>query len=132
MYTEKQQIQQNLKNHEMNAAADRTHDNPVDPTYRPYDEEEYGGGEYGVAGGAGSHEQMPLNSPEVQDMHQQTPYYDHSPPPRPHTQSPEYQGYDSPMPMPMPTPSPAFGHSTEYQAPQVYDPAPGTDGYYRQ
>lgn len=125
MYTEKHQIQQNLKNHEMNAAADRTHDIPADPSYQPYEEEEYG------AAAAGSYEQMPLNSPGGHEMHQQAPYYDQNPPPRPHTHSPEYQGYDSPMPMPQPVTSPAFGHSTEYSAPQAYDPAPGPDGYYR-
>ncbi|KAG2182253.1 hypothetical protein INT43_007180 [Umbelopsis isabellina] len=130
MYTEKQQIQQNLKTHEMNAAADRHGEPPMDPSYRPYDEEEFDGG----VGGAGSYEQMPLNSP-APEMHQQAPYYDHSPPARPQSHSPDYHGYDSPtpmsIPMPQPTPGPVYGEPTTYQPPQTYDNG-AHNGYYRQ
>jgi hypothetical protein len=128
MYSEKQQIQQNLKNHEMDAAADR-HDDPVDPSYRTYDEEaDYNNMQMGNA------ESMPLNSPDMQDMNQvhQPPYYEQSPPPRQQTYSPEYQGYSSPspMPMPQPTPTPVYGQPA-HSVPNTYDTNPHQPPYYQ-
>ncbi|KAI9282066.1 hypothetical protein BC943DRAFT_329105 [Umbelopsis sp. AD052] len=123
MYSEKQQIQQNLKNHEMDAAADR-HDDPVDPSYRTYDEE----ADYQPTH-LGNTESMPLNSPP--DMHQQQHYYDHSPPPRQQTYSPDYPTYGNTptMPIPQPTPSPTFGQAA-HANPNAYDTIPPQPAYY--